>query len=110
MPRRSWFGRLLDHFHTHPKGRLHEFLFWAGLGLALGLATFVGWRAGYVNDPFAWILLIVSACFVLWSLLPQRKPKAKPPPAGRLRAERAEAVRASKEEGKRRAAAKRGQR
>ena len=111
MAKRSAFGRLLDHFHTHPRGRLHEVLFWAGLGLLLGILTFLGWRFGYVSDPIAWMLVVISACFILFALLPQRKPKrVAEPPAGRLRAQKAAAVRASKEEGKRARAAKRGER
>ena len=108
MARRSAFGRLLDHFHTHPKGRLHEFFFWAGLGVVVAVLTFFGWRAGVVNTAFAWILAIVAACFFLWALLPRPKQRVAEPPSGRLRAERAAAVRASKEEGRRAKAAKRG--
>ena len=100
---------MFEHFHTHPKGRLHEVLFFAGLGLTLGLLTLLGWRFGYVSDPIAWMLEIIAACLVGFGLLPQRKPKRAPePPAGRLRAQKAEAVKASKEEGKRARAAKRG--
>lgn len=108
MARRSAFGRLLDHFHTHPRGRLHEFLFWAGLAVLVGALTYVGWRAGFVNTAFAWILAVVAVCLLLWSLLPRPKQRVAEPPSGRLRAEKAAAVRASKEEGKRAKAAKRG--
>lgn len=107
--RRTAFGKILDHFHTHPRGRLHEFLFWAGLGAALALLTLWGRSSGTLSEPIGWMLYIVAACFLLWSLLPQRKPKTQAePPAGRLRAQKAEAVRASKEEGKQARAAKRG--
>lgn len=109
--RKSAFGRLLDHFHTHPRGRQHEVLFWCGFGVALGLLALLGWRAGYVSEPIAWMLGVVALALVLFGLLPQRKPKKAPePPAGRLRAEKAAAVKASKEEGKRARAAKRGER
>lgn len=109
--RKSAFGRLLDHFHTHPRGRLHEFLFWSGAGVLVGVLTLAGWRFGYVSDPIAWMLAVIAACLVLFALLPQRKPKRAPEPLpGRLRAERAAAVKASKEEGKRARAAKRGER
>ena len=109
--RKSAFGRLLDHFHTHPRGRLHEVLFWGGLGVLLGGLALAGWRFGYVSDPIAWMLGVIALCFVLFALLPQRKPRrVAEPPAGRLRAEKAAAVRASKEEGKRARAAKRGER
>ena len=101
MPRESAFGKLLHHFHTHPKGRLHEFLFWSGLGLALGLAAVLGYRLGYVSLPFFLIMAIIAVCLVGWSLLPQKK--APPPKAytGRLRAEVARNVEASKAERKR---------
>lgn len=102
---------MFEHFHTHPQGRRHEILFFGGLGLTLGVLTFLGWRFGYVSDPIAWMLEIIAACILGFGLLPQRKPKRAPePPAGRLRAERAAAVKASKEEGKRFRAAKRGER
>jgi len=109
--RKTAFSRLLDHFHTHPRGRLHEIMFWGGIGVALGLLTLLGWRTGVVSDPFAWMLAVIAACFVGFALLPQRRPKrAAEPPAGRLRAQKAAAVKASKEEGKRARAAKRGER
>lgn len=109
MPRKSAASRMFEHFHTHPRGRLHEILFFGGLGLALGFGAFFGWRTGHVSVPIAWMLAIVALCLVLFGLLPQRKPKKAPePPPGRLRAEKAAAVKASKEEGKRARAAKRG--
>lgn len=110
MPRQSAFGRLLHHFHTHPKGRLHEFLFWSGLGVVLGLLSWWAYATGRLSLPLALIAWIVAACFAGWSLLPQRK--APPPPKlpGRLRAEKVAAVKASKEEGRRAKAAKRGDR
>lgn len=110
VPRKSAFGRLLDHFHTHPKGRLHEMLFWNGMGLTLGVLTGVGYFGGFLSLPLALIAGIVSLCLFLWGFLPQKKAKPAPPLKGRLRAEKAAAARASKEEGRRARAAKRGER
>lgn len=110
MPRKSAFGRLLDHFHTHPRGRLHEMLFWNGAGLLLGILTWVAFATDNLALPLALILGIVAVCVFLWGFLPQRKAKAAPRPAGRLRAEKIAAARASKEEGRRARAAKRGER
>ena len=110
MPRKSAYGRLLDHFHTHPKGRLHEMLFWNGVGLLLGGLTLVGYVTGRLSLPLALVAAIVSLCLFLWGFLPQRKPKPAPRPVGRLRAEKAAAAKASKEEGRRARAAKRGER
>jgi hypothetical protein len=112
VPRKSAFGRLLDHFHTHPQGRLHEILFWNGLGLVLGalaLALFLFYDSPSAV-PFSLLLGIVALCVFLWGYLPQKKAKPAPRPAGRLRAEKAAAARASKEEGRRARAAKRGDR
>lgn len=99
MPRESVFTRLVHHFHEHPQGRFHEILFWAGLGVLLGLLTYVGWRTGFLNDGIALILGIVSLCLVLFSLLPQRKTKPRPVPPGK-RGAIAQQVRASKAERK----------
>ena len=110
MPRRSAYGRLLDHFHTHPKGRLHEFLFWTVLGALLAGLTAVAYFTDNLSLPLSLIAWIIAACFVGWAFLPQKK---APPPkksTGRLRAEKAEAVRQSKAEGRRFKAAKRGDR
>ena len=110
VPRKSAYGRLLDHFHTHPQGRLHEILFWNGAGLLLGGITFAAYATGRLSLPLALILAIVAICLFLWGFLPQKRPKAAPPPVGRLRAEKKAAVKASKEEGRRARAAKRGER
>jgi hypothetical protein len=85
--RRGAWTRLQDHFHTHPQGRLHEFLFWAGSGLVLGVLAFAGWRSDKVSTPIALILAIVAACLVLWSFLPQapRKEIAPRPSKSRRR-------------------------
>lgn len=101
VARKSAFARLLDHFQNHPRGRLHEFLFWAGLGVGLGVTTFLLWRTDFLSDPIAWILLIVSVCFVGWSLLPRGRgpPKPRLPPG--KRGAIAQQVRASKAERKR---------
>lgn len=99
MARRSAYGRLLDHFHTHPRGRLHEILFWAVCGLVLGALAYGGWRAGKVNDAIAWILVIVAACMIGFGLLPQRRPPAARPVKGK-RGEIQQQVRASKAERK----------
>lgn len=98
--RRSPFTRLLDHFHTHPQGRLQEFLFWAGLGVALGGLTYWLWRIDFLSDPIAWILGIVALCFIGWAFLPRGRaaPKPKLPPG--KRGEIAQQVHASKAERK----------
>lgn len=80
MAKRGAFARLLDHFHTHPSGRLHEFLFWAGLGALLLLGAWWGYRTDFLNAPIALILVVLGISLLLWSLLPQRKPKPKPAP------------------------------
>lgn len=110
MPRETAYGRLLRHFHTHPKGRLHEVLFFTGLGLLLGGGAWIAHLAGKLSLPLALICVIVAICFVGIALLPQKRVAQRPDPPGRLRAEKAKAVRASKEEGKRFKAAKRGER
>lgn len=101
VPRQSAFGRLLHHFHTHPKGRLHEFLFWTGLGALLGATSWLAYWRDLLSLPLALIAWIVAACLVGWAFLPQRKGPAPPPPPGRRRAEIAKAVQASKKERKR---------
>lgn len=100
MPRESWFGRLVRHFHEHPKGRLHEFFFWAAIGLAFGAFAFFGWRAGFVTTPFALMIGIVAACFLGWSMLPRPKTRAPPPLPSGKRGEIQRAVRESKAEAK----------
>lgn len=77
----------MRHFHTHPHGRLHEILFWGGIGLVLGAVAFFGWRGGWLSTPLALMLAIVAACFVLWAMLPQRKARAPPPVASGKRGE-----------------------
>lgn len=98
MPRESWFSRLLRHFHEHPQGRLHEFLFWTVLGLVIGAASWFAWSAGALSTPLALVGAIIAICFILWALLPQRKPKAKPKALPGKRGKIAEQVRASKKE------------
>ena len=81
VPRREgWFARLNTHFHTHPKGRQHEFLFWFVLGAALGAFALIGWRVGWLNTAIALVLAVVAVCLILWAFLPQqRKPSAPTP-------------------------------
>ncbi|HET6406100.1 MAG TPA: hypothetical protein VFH78_15775 [Candidatus Thermoplasmatota archaeon] len=100
MPRESWFGKLNRHFHTHPQGRLHEILFWSGMGVVLGAVSFFGWRTGHVSTPFALMLAVVSVCLIGWGLLPRAKTRAPPPLPKGKRGEIAKKVRASKAEKK----------
>lgn len=75
-----------DHFHTHPKGRLHEFLFWSGLGVVLGIGGFVGWRTQVLSTPIALLTGIVALCFIGWAFLPQSPHvQAAPAKTGRSR-------------------------
>lgn len=78
MPRRSAWTRLQDHFHTHPKGRLHEYLFWTAIGLVFGLVAFAGWRGEWMSAPIALILAIISVCFLGWAFLPPTPRPAAP--------------------------------
>jgi hypothetical protein len=80
VARESWFSRLIHHFHEHPHGRLHEFFFWAGLGLALGAVALVASLKGKLSDPLALMLGLIAVCLVGWSLLPRAKQRAAPPP------------------------------
>lgn len=80
MPRAGPFSRLIEHFHTHPQGRLHEFAFWFGLAAAFGLFAWFGWRAGWLNDAIALVLGVIAIALALWSLLPQHRTRAAPPP------------------------------
>lgn len=100
MPRETAFQRLNRHFHEHPKGRLHEFLFWAGLGLSLGALALWGQLAGWMALPYVLMIAIVAACLVLWAFLPQKRGPPKRPPVGK-RGVIAEQVQASKAERKR---------
>lgn len=97
VPRKTPFGRLLDHFHTHPRGRLHEFLFWSGLGVVLAALAWLAYQGGFLNLPLMLIAEIVALCFIGWSFLPQKKVAPPKLPPGK-RAEIAKAVRASKAE------------
>ena len=99
--RRSAFGRLLDHFHTHPQGRIHEFAFWFSIGAALLLGTWSGYRSDLIGEPIALILVVVALAFMAWSLLPQRKKGAPPKLPPGKRGEIAQKVRDSKDERKR---------
>ena len=99
-PRPGPYARLLAHFHEHPQGRLHEILFWAGLGLLLGAVAYLAWRTGNLSTPLALMAGIVALCFVGFSLLPQRRTAPRAPGKGK-RGEIAEKVRASKAEKKR---------
>lgn len=100
MARESAFGRLNRHFHEHPQGRLHEFAFWAGLGLAVGGFALWGYLAGWMSTPFVLMTAVVGGCLFLWAFLPQRKPKPRALAKGK-RGAIAEQVRASKAEKKR---------
>lgn len=75
-PKKGWFGQLNDHFHTHPKGRLHEFLFWFGLGTAFLLFGWIGWRVGWISTPFALMFAVIALSLMGWSMLPQHRPRA----------------------------------
>lgn len=99
MARESAFGRLNRHFHEHPQGRLHEFLFWAGLGLGVGGLALWGYLARWMSTPFVLMTAVVGGCLFLWAFLPQRKTAPRPPPKGK-RGHIAEQVRASKAEKK----------
>lgn len=78
VPRKSAWSRLQEHFHTHPRGRLHEFAFWSGLGLALGAFAYFGWQLDWLSTPIALMLGIIAACLFGWAFLPQTPRKAPP--------------------------------
>lgn len=86
--RRGAWTRLQDHFHTHPKGRLHEFFFWAGLGVAMGTFALFGWRADWLSTPIAMMLGVIALCLVGWAFLPQTPRPVAPPPSRSLRTKR----------------------
>jgi len=100
VPRESWFGKLLRHFHTHPKGRLHEFLFWAAIGVVLGVVAVLGFTQGWLSTPLSLMLAVIALCFVGWAFLPRAKTKAPPPLPQGKRGEIARNVRAAKAERK----------
>lgn len=100
VPRESAFQRLVRHFHEHPRGRFHEFLFWAGLGLTLGALALWGHFAGWMSLPYVLMVGIVALCLFGWAFLPQKRGAPKPPPVGK-RGVIADQVRASKAERKR---------
>lgn len=77
-PKKGWFGQLNEHFHTHPKGRLHEFLFWFGLGTAFLLFAWFGWRFAWISTPIALMFAVIALSLMGWSLLPQHHPRAAP--------------------------------
>ena len=87
-PPKSAYARLLDHFHTHPQGRFHEFLFFAAIALVVGGLDYWGWKAGQLSDPIAWLIAIVAVCFLGFGLLPQKK--ATGPAAPPLKGKRGE--------------------
>ena len=90
---------MLDHFHHHPRGRLHEFLFFLAVALVIGGLDFWAWKADQLNDPLALLVAIVAFCFFGFGLLPQKKPKAPPaPPLKGKRGQIAQQVQASKAE------------
>lgn len=68
-----------DHFHTHPKGRLHEIMFWAGSGLILGALAYIGWQTDNLSTPIALIFAVIALCLVGWSALPPARKPAAPP-------------------------------
>lgn len=88
VPRKSAFARLIEHFHTHPRGRLHEILFWSGIGLALGAGSLLAWWTDKLSTPLALMAAVIAACFVGWAFLPQRREAPPPPKPGRLRQQR----------------------
>lgn len=92
------FARLLHHFHTHPRGRLHEFLFFAGIGALFLGGAWLGNATEKVSQPIAWLLAIVGVCFVVFALLPQKRAAPPPPPPKGRRGEIAKQVQASKAE------------
>lgn len=97
-PRPGPYARLLDHFHTHPYGRLQEFLFWTAVGLVLGGLAYWGWATGHLSTPLALLIGVVALCFVGFAMLPQRKRAAPPPPPKGKRGQIAQQVKASKAE------------
>ena len=62
---------MFDAFHTHPRGRLFEFLFFAAIGVVLGAVGFVGMKRDWFSEPIAWLIVLAGACFVLFAILPQ---------------------------------------
>lgn len=101
VARKTAFGRLLDTFHSSPHGRVYEFLFWAGIGVALLAFAVTGWLVGWISTPIAWMMGIVGACFFGWAFLPRARQRAPPPLPKGKRGEIAQQVRASKAEAKR---------
>lgn len=101
-PKKSAIGRLFDMFHTHPKGRLYEFFFFASIGSVLVALAIVGAppRLDWFAEPISWLIGIVGACLVIFSLLPQKKRRAPPPLPPGKRGEIAAKVKASKAERK----------
>jgi hypothetical protein len=98
-PRRSAASRLFEFFHTHPRGRAYELLFFGAIGAAFIAAAYVGFKKDVLNEPIAWLVALVGACFVLFALLPQKKRVAPPaPPVRGKRGKIAEQVKASKAE------------
>ncbi|MFA5860639.1 MAG: hypothetical protein WDA16_02985 [Candidatus Thermoplasmatota archaeon] len=75
---KSAIGRLFDFFHTHPRGRLYEWVFFTAIGLAIGGASYFFYARDDLAEPIYWLLLVVAACFVGFALLPQKKHKAPP--------------------------------
>lgn len=103
-PPKSAYSRLLDHFHTHPKGRLHEMLFWLSLGGAMSAFAIFGWLAGWISEPIAWLIGIVGVCLVGFGILPRHKKHYHGPapiPKGK-RGVIAQQVKASKSEKRKR--------
>lgn len=98
-PRETAFGRLVRHFHEHPRGKLHEFLFWTGIAIVIGATTFVAWRAGKMSTPFALLGGLVAICFFGWAFLPHPAPKRQVGslPGSSKRGAIAKQVKASKE-------------
>lgn len=78
MARETAFGKLIRHFHEHPRGRLHEFFFWAAIGLAFGALAFFGWRFAFLSTPLSLMTAVISICFLGWSLLPRPHARGQP--------------------------------
>ena len=97
-PRKGPLERLFHHFHEHPQGRFHEFLFFAALGGGLGVFTYIAWVKTWLNDAFAILLGIVAACLVGFAGLPQKRAEKPPPPPPGKRGQIAQQVKASKSE------------
>ena len=88
--------RLFDHFHDHPRGRVHELLFFSAIGALFLLGAWIGYKKDALSEPIAWLIALVGACFVGFSVLPQKKRAPGPPPPKGKRGEQAAIRKANK--------------